>query len=549
MISPRDPDFWNPEVFAEESGVQIRPKKGGLVPFRLWSHQRILASALMAAYAERKWLAHVKPRQEGSSTLFSMVAYQHAGFRSGCQSAIVAHTEEQAVELNAIALRFWKSTDPALRPYRDPQLKRWLEFPDIDSKLTVASVQDDEPLRGKTAQFVLATEVSSPQWAQKQDAWAAILNAVPDPSEGGMIVAESTPRHFGDQLHHLLQESEDPSSPWMSVFIPWTMVSAYQAAEVPPKWNPRPDVLDYANRHALTPAQAFYMQSILLPKCKNRWEKFRAEYPITVEDAFSMAGDPIFDAPALHDALRALDGGTGVLSTSVEEEWISDRDEVDHKDRFVISIDPASSFARRDFFGAVVGNMTKARVSCTYLGHTRASTIAAWALKEAKRLNNAVIIVEANGVGEAVLSHLLESGYPEVFCRSASDTTRVPGHGEMVPGFWSSAGAKASAISKLQDAVEERSWTIASVRLLRQLLNYRGGWEKRARDDSGGHFDLVAAFAMAVWFWSQEAAGGRLRVEQEDAGDAARAAFRGFLDRIGRLGGKEQWNSRWGSHR
>ena len=77
IIGPDQPEkFWRPENFCPMT--QVRSKSGAYVPFNLWDHQMILAKAVWECYANNKWLVHVKPRQEGSSTFFTNLAYQHA---------------------------------------------------------------------------------------------------------------------------------------------------------------------------------------------------------------------------------------------------------------------------------------------------------------------------------------------------------------------------------------------------------------------------------------------------------------------------------------
>ncbi len=540
LVRPGEEGFWDPGRFLPMT--RIRPKVGGEVPFELWDHQQLLRAAVLRCYAERKWLVHIKPRQEGSSTFFTGVVYQNVAYRRGCYGAIVAHTKDQAYKLNKIAMRFWKTTPRSVRVPRDTQLKRLLEFPDRDSLLSVASVQDDEPLRGDTAQVVLATEISAKQWEQRQDAWISILNAVPGPEEGGLLFAESTPRRFGDQLHLTLQEAQEPGSRWLPVFIPWTMIKQY-AQDPPPKWRPRREVLDYANEYGLSPAQAYYLQTVLLPKCRGKWGKLRAEYPITLTDAFGLAGDPIFDDAVLIKWLKNIDGGTGVLAEI--DEYVEFKPPVkDH--RYVVCIDPASGFTRRDLFGLVVMDLTACEVVAEFLGHRQAGAMASLAARLGYRYGRAMIYVEANGVGEGVLSHLVEvEGYSNIFCRKSSDTMRDGG--ESIPGWWNGANQKAAAISFLQDIVTDESLILHSVRLLRQLVNYRGGWEKRNRDSSDGHFDLVAALAMAAWAYFHEVRAGRIRKERSER-EQASENWKRVLKKLKGIEDKAQ-NTRWGNHR
>jgi len=544
IIKPGDPGFWDPSNFLQM--LSVRPKQGGLVRMSMegeFVHQLVLAKAMMRCYQEKKWLGHVKPRQEGSSTFFTGVALQNAAFRRGCYAAILANKRETAKKLNTIAMRFWKTMPREIRPPRDTQLKRGLEFPGLDSLLTIASVKDDDPLRGDTVQFLLCTEVGQPQWRESgEDAFIAALNTVPD--EYGMVVAESTPRHYGDAMHEIVIDAEKPGSKWLICFIPWTMIREYRK-DPHPKWKPRTEVLDYAGKYGLTKEQAYWMETVGLPKCRNQMQRFISEYPPNIVDCFQMAGQPIFSSEVLTKWMQRIDGGTGIAVETGE--WVEHAPpEWDHN--YVIAIDPASSWAERDLFGLIILDMNTCTVVAEFSGHTTAGRMAARAVKWAERYNKALIAVEANGVGEAILSHLLEVyGYPYVFHRTAADSVR---HGsERVPGFWSASRTKAAAISYLQDVIDEDELTVTSIRIVRQLLGYRGQWDKLKRDSHGGHFDLVAALAIAIWVYFHEVSHGRVRRIRPPSVRAAEN-WQKVLHKINSLSGSgDPWNTPWGQHR
>lgn len=547
IIGPGHPDFWNHEKFFPQ--MKIRTKSGALRPFHLWSHQRVLNAAVQFCYHHKKWLVHVKPRQEGSSTFFAGVVYQHVAYRTGCYGAVLANTKDTAKKLNEMVRRFWRSTPEAIRTPRNPQVRRYLEFPELDSIMTIAGVKDDEPLRGDTCQVLLATEVSS--WPSS-DVWVSALNAVPD--DGGFVMAESTPKHWGDQLHKLLQEAEKPGSRWHPVFIPWDKVAQY-SVEPPPGWSARPIVADYAHQFGLTPAQAYWMQAYGIPKCGGSVEKFRAEYPIDLSDCFTLSGEPIFDSSVILRWLRDLDGGTGLAREPKAEVYYQKRKA---ETQYMIIIDPAGSWSRRDNFGVTAWSIQDCELVYEFEGHSTAAQIAANAVKlgrmyrrgDSKSSMPALIVVEANGLGEAVLSHLIEThNYPNVFYRTSTDPIN-PNNSSLKPGFWNSSTTKASAIAHAQEMVRTESVTIRSVRLLRQILQYRGQWDRIARgrrDDSGGHFDLAITFFIFAWVYSHLSTTGRISAKRDPQKIAQQAWDRIQEQIYGRP--EEQWNTPWGTHR
>lgn len=538
FIPPSHPRFWDPAVFCPTT--KIKTKSRGIQWFDLWSHQQVLAAATWRAYQTGHWLAHVKPRQEGSSTIFTAVATQHACFRQGCKVAIIAHTKKVAGELAKMAVLFHHSIDPRIRPRTRPNLKRGLDLTELNSELMVASVQDDEPLRGETCQVLLATEIGS--WAEcgGQDAWVSALSAVPD--DGGFVIAESTPKHFGDEMNLLHTDAQQVGSKWLCVFIPWTHVQEY-AKEPPPGWKPNADVRGYLDKHpGIGDQQAFWMQTVGLEKVRGRMDKFMAEYPVDIAECWQMVGDSVFDSDRLRTRRQELDGGTGLTRELVD--YVEYEAPVKGR-RYVIACDPAGSWSKRDSHGIQVLDLWTCEQVAEFRGYGTAWDIARRIAELSRRYNRATVYVEANGVGEAVLIALVtptsEAYCPMVFSRRESTGG---GNGILKPGWWSSGKSKGQAIGYLQELIRDGSIVINSLRLLEQLDQYRGQWSSGGRDAGGGHFDLVSSMAIAAWAWYQEGGGLAAHAARpKTEADVVKAALR----RLG-VGLPTSDNTPWGNH-
>ena len=243
--------------------------------------------------------------------------------------------------------------------------------------------------------------------------------------------------------------------------------------------------------------------------------------------------------------LQDIDGGTGLMTET--DPWVKYKDpDPDHK--YIIFCDPASSWAERDMFGVVILDLSTCEQSAEYLGHITAyqmaQNLAAWG----RQYNDAMIYVEANGVGESVLSHLVDNpniAYRRVFRRKPSRYGRSK---QRIAGWWSSHKTKKEAEGFMQQLILEESITIHSCRSLRQLLNYTGQWgAKNQRDMAGGHYDLAAAWAGAAWAYMQHR-GSYWRSTRKGRGSAtAEHAVRRLMKRLERTelaGG----NTPWGKH-
>lgn len=539
------PEFWDPLYFFPRY-FKVQPKRGGrVVPFELWPIQRILSAMVVRCYQEGKWLAHVKPRKEGSSTFFTGVLTQHIAFREGCQAVILAQREDVTRQLARTANRFWVNMPENMLPPRLPGVKRTIECPPPhDSVLELATVGQDDPGRGYTGiHAMVATEIC--KWGEKAgpDAWTSVLSNIPDPDprepEGAFVVAESTPLYYGDELQKVWLQADEPDSPWLKCFIPWTMVHSY-AMRPAPGWEPKEDIAEYAHNHGLTIEQAFWMQSVGMPKCSNRLEKFRAEYPINEYDCWVLAGDSVFNPVSLAARLKDLDMGTLFSEkTGDYQEWFAPI----KGHRYVVFCDAAGSWSERDRFAVEVIDLTASKQVAEYLGHMTAHEMANYLAKMGTRYNRANVYVEANGVGEAVLSHLMyNEGYPRIF-----HYTPVSG-GKPKPGWSSNKKTKVEAVSWTQESIDDGSIEIYSHRLLRQLAAYRGQWDKVSRDATGGHYDLVAAWCGCNWAWRHEL-GARAQKRNETDSEKAARNWRNLKQKIQAGIPKDGFETRWGIHR
>jgi hypothetical protein len=59
-----------------------------------------------------------------------------------------------------------------------------------------------------------------------------------------------------------------------------------------------------------------------------------------------------------------------------------------------------------------------------------------------------------------------------------------------------------------------------------------GPMEKRARDEEGGHFDLVTAFCMACWYYRFSGVSS-YQARKTDATELAAKAWNAFMKKIG----------------
>lgn len=488
-FGPENALFWNPLWFHPRY-LRVTPKEGGQsVPFKLWSHQKLLAMASIRAMVENKYLLHVKPRKEGSSTFFTGILTQHTCFRRGCQSLILAQRDDVTTQLARTAVRFYNGIPAWMRPKRRERVERSIDIPTLDSVMSLATAGQDDPGRGFTGlQALLATEIC--KW-KSPDTWTAVLNNLPQ--RGAFVVAESTPLHHGDELQRLWKDADNPDSRWSKVFVPWTMVEEY-AMNPPPNWRPNEVVQTYADKFGISERQAYWMQVEGIPKCSNKLDKFAAEYPINDMDCWKSLGSTVFNEDKLQERLMEL-GANGMVEQSDDPRFFADPVE---GHRYVIGVDPAGSFSKRDFFGVQCLDLAECNQAFEGALHGDAFQIARRLVELGTKYNMATIYVEANGVGEALLLCLVNMGYKRIYYRGKGK--------ERKPGWWSDLKRKVEAYGIAQELLDDGSCSINSHRLLRHMQESQGPMaDKNVRDSDGGHFDLVTAWCIALWAYKHEA--------------------------------------------
>jgi hypothetical protein len=338
-------------------------------------------------------------------------------------------------------------------------------------------------------------------------------------------------------------DSDRPDSKWMKVFIPWTMVKEY-SIEPPPGWIPNRSVTDYWDKYKfITPAQAYWLQTSGLPKCNRNMEKFKQEYPINDVECWAMTGDAVYDQNILRQMLQEIDGGTGV--SVITDPWVVFEDPKP-EDQYVIFCDPAGSWADRDNFGVIILNLNTCEQAAEYVGHISAYQMAQRLAEWGRKYNDAMVYVESNGVGESVLSHLVDNpniAYRRVYHRPASRYGRSK---RRIAGWFSNTKTKKEAEGFMQQLIEDESVTIHSVRSLRQLMSYRGTWGSRSRDQEGGHYDLASAWAGAAWAYMQRR-GSQWRSRRKDPKQLAAEAMLRLQRRID-ASANQGANTPWGKH-
>jgi len=171
----------------------------------------------------------LKARQHGFSTLILADFYCDTIFNEATKTKIVAHKREAAQELlENLKVMYW-STPPDMRPKLGNDNKYEFEFPELDSKITIAvATQSGDAGRSETINNLLATEVAF--WRGAADTMTGLIEAVP---QSGRVIIESTPNGIGNYYHREVMKARAGDSAFKLHEYGWWVNPEYQRPLIP----------------------------------------------------------------------------------------------------------------------------------------------------------------------------------------------------------------------------------------------------------------------------------------------------------------------------
>jgi hypothetical protein len=286
----------------------IRPKSGGIAPFRLNAVQSRLharAEAQLAATGRVRAIV-LKARQPGVSTYVEGRLYWKVTHHTGVRAFILTHRDQATRNLFAIARRFHSNTPAMVRCTLRAANARELDFALLDSGYRVGTAKAAGVGRSDTIQFFHGSEVA--QWSAAEDHAAGVLQAVPD-ADGTEVWLESTARGAGGLFFNMWRAAERRENGYGAVFIPWFEHEDYRASP-PDGWSPPSAFAEYGALHGLAPDRLFwaFRKNAELAgadglSTEEPCGRFRQEYPADAGEAFRAGQEDSFIRPEL--VLRA----------------------------------------------------------------------------------------------------------------------------------------------------------------------------------------------------------------------------------------------------
>jgi hypothetical protein len=447
--------------------LMIRDKQGRLV--------KLLPNRAQREYEDKRPQRAIvlKARQLGISTWIAARFFIATITRPGTVSVQVAHDLAAAQQIFRIVHRFVANLPEDVRKGALETSRanvRQLVFARLDSEYRVETAADREAGRGLTITNLHCSEVA--RWPGNAAETLAGLRAAVAPQ--GEIVLESTPNGAAGCFYDEWQRADETG--YHRFFFPWWYEDAYRL-------DPRrlgkltEDEQELVARAGLTRAQIAFRRST--------WANFRGlapqEYAEDPESCFRASGECVFD-------LEMFDRRRRELSVPMEE---SDNGRLRvwypplPGRQYILGVDPAGGGPAGDATCAQVIDRSTGLQCAELHGHLPPGEAARRVAKLAARYNRALVAVERNNHGHAVLMALGQiEQYPRLYERKGL-------------GWETNAATRPLMLEHLVALFTCAPQLFTSDRLLAEFRTFVRRHDGSPAAAPGAHDDCVFAMAIA----------------------------------------------------
>ena len=445
--------------------LRIVDKKGRLIPLELNTAQVRFLEEL----ERNPWIYVLKARQLGITTGLAAYNFWKAHSTPNHRVAVLAHRTESAEEIFEIYSRFYKNLPDFLTWPTDRANVRELKF-FHGGMIKVATANSE--IRGTTYHTIHCSEFAF--WT---DIEKTVKGAFQTAGPNADIVLETTANGL-NQAHALWHGDEHG---FHKVFFPWTEDEKYRSKEKPSKIYPK--LRELAKEHELDKQQINWAQSTFARKCLGNWHTFLQEYPLTAEQAFITSGERFFDCVFPH-----AQGGEGHRLYRDHEKYRV----------YSLGVDVSSGTPSGDYSAFCVLDVTDKQNPMTvssYYGRLPPHAFSELVLQEAKKYN-ALVVVESNSYGLAVLEYLVGKEYGFIFRRNVYDKIGARWVEKM--GFHTTTSTRPVMLSRLLEYVTKKWLVLEDERMKTEVNSFVYDDKGKPVAANGKHDDMIFAHGLAL---------------------------------------------------
>ena len=447
--------------------LKITNKKGKLVPFKPNTAQKQFYKQLNS----NPWIYTLKARQLGMSTAIAARLFWRVLFTPNFKCAVVAHTHPAVKNIFEIYRRFYSNLPSFLQFKYDASSTNELKF-FHGGTLKVSSASSSH-FRGSTFHAIHVSELCF--YTNLKESIAAIFQTATDNAE---IIIETTANGLNEGYQLWMEDSG-----FNKFFIPWFKDRNYKTKlPLPNKtgWES-----DYQSEYNLSERQIAWVRQTIDTKCAGDLNIFHQEYPASAALAFITTGTKFF-RHTYPEAL--LISQEGLIEYNPPREYRS----------YIIGVDTAGGSPDGDYSAACVIDVTNhlaMEVVATYYAHKPISVFAQDILDLSNRYN-ALVVIESNNHGVAVIEKFQMANYPHLFRRVTYDKAGDRYIEKL--GFNTSAQTRPLMLSRIQENINKMSLAPVCQRLKYEINSFVYNNNGRPEAATGQHDDLVFAASLAL---------------------------------------------------
>lgn len=454
--------------YLAHSALRIRSRSGQSVP--------LIANRVQKEFENRRGQYNIvlKARQLGVSTWIAARFFLKTALIPGTLSVQVAHTQAAAESLFNMVHRFYRLLpQDTLAPLRTARSNvRQLVFPEIDSEYRVETAGDRNVGRGLTITNLHCSEVA--RWLGDGDEILQGLRAALAPQ--GELVLESTPMGASGCFWNAWQDA--PETGLVRHFFPWWREEAYVALPAEAK-SLTAEERGLMETHQLTLEQIGYRRQM---RASFR-DLARQEYAETAHECFLASGECYFDTAVIDRRLSETDDPTETRLAGRLQVWFP----AQAGRRYIVAVDPAGGGSEGDYSVVQVIDAQTALQCAELQMHCTALELAQEVTQLASEYGNAVVAVERNNHGAAVLAFLHSvCGYRNLYRQAGQD------------GWLTTAISRPQMLAAMASALVETPEIFMSRRLLMECRSFVRRENGRVEAQAGEHDDCVLAMAIAL---------------------------------------------------
>ena len=340
----------------------------------------------------------LKARQLGISTITA--AYLFVKFVTSdtpITIAIISHKLDSAKHIFNIYKSFYDylCIDPKVKNLLklSDESKTSMKLSKSGAEIICLSSQSDGGLRSYSINYAHISE-----FAFQSGADELLSSSIASLHSPGQVIIESTANYYGDPLYKLIEEIKADDEPiYNFIFSPWHRDPTYKLKITSKTFNLTNEEVELKEKYNLSDEQLNWRR-VQIKKLKNDVERFQREYPSDEYEAYQSLGTTYFSQRIIKHYKEQE-----VLLT--EPHTINYFEEPDNKKKYVIGVDVAGGTGG-DYSSVYVLDGNKNLIANYYSNKIEPASLADLVVTLSKRYNKALINIESNSFGQAVIDVL-----------------------------------------------------------------------------------------------------------------------------------------------